>query len=59
MVIAVKNEDGTILGYIIEEDDGEGDDPMEEDSREVVQAIIEEEKQRAAENISLPWPEVR
>lgn len=59
MVIAVKNEDGTTLGYIIEEDDGEGDDPMEEDSREVVQAIIEEEKQRTAENISLPWPEVR
>lgn len=58
MVIVVKNEDGTILGYIIEEDDGEGDNPIEEDSREVVQAIIEEEKQRTAENISLPWPEV-
>lgn len=51
MVVEVKNEDGVILGYIIEED--------EEDSREVVQAIIEEEKQRTAENISLPWPEVR
>ena len=54
MVVEVKNEDGVVLGYIIEEDDKEGDDPMEEDSREVVKAIIEEEKQRATENISLP-----
>lgn len=58
MVVEVKNEEGVILGYIIEEDE-ESDDPMEKDSREVVQAIIEEEKQRAAENVSLPWPEVR
>lgn len=58
MLVEVKNEEGIILGYIIEEDE-EGNDPMEEDSREVVQAIIEEEKQRAAENVSLPWPEVR
>lgn len=56
MVVEVKDETGIVLGYIIEED--EGDDPMEMDSREVVQAIIEEEKQRAAENIKLPWPEV-
>lgn len=52
----MKDETGIVLGYIIEED--EGDDPMEMDSREVVQAIIEEEKQRTAENIKLPWPEV-
>ena len=58
MVVEVKNEEGVTLGYIIEEDE-EGDNPMEEDSREVVQAIIEEEKQRATENVSLPWPEVR
>lgn len=58
MVVEVKNEEGVTLGYIIEEDE-ESDDPMEEDSREVVQAIIEEEKQRTAENVSLPWPEVR
>ena len=58
MIVEVKNEDGVVLGYIIEEDE-EGDDPMEENSREVVQAIIEEEKQRTAENVSLPWPEVR
>lgn len=56
MVVEVKDETGIVLGYIIEED--EGDDPIEMDSREVVQAIIEEEKQRAAENIKLPWPEV-
>lgn len=59
MVIAVKNEVGTAIGYIIDEDDEEGDYPMEEDSREVAQAIIEKEKQRTAENVSLPWPEVR
>ena len=58
MVVEVKNEEGVTLGYIIEEDE-ESDDPMEEDSREVVQAIIKEEKQRTAENVSLPWPEVR
>lgn len=58
MVVEVKNEDGVVLGYIIEEDN-EGDNPMEEDSREVVKAIIEEEKQRTAENVSLHWPEVR
>lgn len=58
MVVEVKNENGVALGYIIEEDE-EGDDPMEENSREVVQTIIEEEKQRTAENVSLPWPEVR
>ena len=58
MVIEVKNEAGVALGYIIEEDE-EGNDPMEEDSREVTQAIIEEEIERAAENVSLPWPEVR
>lgn len=56
MIIVAKNEEGIVLGYIIEEDE-EGDDPMEKDSREVVQAIIEEE--RAAENVNLPWPEVR
>lgn len=56
MVVEVKDETGIVLGYIIEED--EGDDPMEMDSREIVQAIIEEEKQRTAENIKLPWPEV-
>lgn len=58
MVIEVKNEDGVSIGYIIEEDE-EGNDSMEEDSREVTQAIIEEEIERAAENVSLPWPEVR
>lgn len=58
MVVEVKNEDGVVFGYIIEENE-EDDDPMEEDSREVVQAIIEEEKQRTAENVSLPWPKVR
>lgn len=36
MVIEVKDETGIVLGYIIEED--EGDDPMEMDSREVVQS---------------------
>ena len=44
MVIAVKNEVGTAIGYIIEEDEEEGSDSMEEVSREVVQAIIEEKK---------------
>lgn len=58
MVVEVKNEDSIVLGYIIEEDE-EGDDSMEEDSRVVVQAIIEEEKERTAENISLPWPKIR
>lgn len=58
MIIEVKNENGVVLGYIIEEDE-EDDDPMEENSREVVQAIVEEEKQRTAENVSLPWPKVR
>lgn len=58
MIVEVKNEVGVALGYIIEEDE-EGNDSMEEDSREVVQAIIEEEIERAAENVSLPWPEVR
>lgn len=53
MVIEVKNEDGVALGYIIEKDE-EGNDPMEEDSHEVVQAIIEEEIERATENVSLP-----
>lgn len=59
MVVEVKNEDGTVLGYIIEEDEEMGDDPFEMDSRKVVQAIIEEERERAAENVKLPWPEVR
>lgn len=58
MVVEVKNENGVALGYIIEKDE-EGDDSMEENSREVVQAIIEEEIERTAENVSLPWPEVR
>ncbi len=58
MIIEVKNEERIILGYIIEEDE-EGDDPMGEDSRVITQAIIEEERERAAESISLPWPEVR
>lgn len=59
MVVEVKNEDGIVLGYIIEEDEEMGDDPFEMDSREVVQVIIEEERERAAENVKLPWPEVR
>ena len=59
MVVEVKNEDGIVLGYIIEEDEEMGDDPFEMDGREVVQAIIEEEQERAAENVRLPWPEVR
>lgn len=46
MVIAVKDERGTILGYIVEDEEEEtGDDPFEEDSRVIIQAMIEEATQ--------------